>query len=203
MVQLIQRALRVFLLDSQVFEAVGADEDATSDAAIIVTVVAIVGAIAAAISAALFSVGFGLVNTGLGIGENILGDIGFRLPIFNPVGAFFKNFVGVYVAWFLWALTTYVVGSLLFKGDAGFGEMLRILGFAQVPRILSGLGFIPGIGWLPGLVGWIWSLVASFVGIRQGLKFTTGRTILTVALSVIVVLLANLFIVNPILDRIF
>ena len=203
MLQFIQRALRVFLLDKRVFEAVGTDEGATVGAFIIVTFVALISAVSAAISAALFTAGFGLLNVGLGASEMLLGDIGFRLPIFNPVGAFASTFFGTYIAWILWAVTTYLLGVYLFKGDTSFGEMLRILGFAQVPLALRGLAFFPGIGWFVSLIAWFWAMAAAFVGIRQGLELSTGKTILTIVLSIVVIFLANRYLLDPIIAAIF
>jgi hypothetical protein len=203
MLQFFQRALRVFLLDKRVFEAVGTDESATTDAVIIVTLVAFISAVSAAISAALFTAGFGLLNVGLGASEMLLGDIGFRLPIFNPVGAFFSTFLSTYVSWILWALMTYLVGVYLFKGDTNFGEMLRILGFAQAPLALRGLAFFPGIGWFVSLIAWIWAIAAAFVGIRQGLELSRGKTILTIIVSMIVIFLANRWVIDPLIEAIF
>jgi hypothetical protein len=203
MVQFFQRTLRVFLLDKRVFEAVGADKNATLDAVIIVTIVAIVSAIAAAISTLLFAAGFGLVNMGLGASEFLLGEVGFRLPTLNPVGAFVSTFFGAYVSWILWSLTTYVVGVFLFNGDTTFGEMLRILGFAQAPLALRGLAFFPGISWVVSLIAWVWAMAAAFVGIRQGLELSTGKTILTIVLSMIVIILTNRFLLGPLTSAIF
>jgi hypothetical protein len=69
--------------------------------------------------------------------------------------------------------------------------------------VLSGLGFIPGVNWIPGLIGWIWALAAGFVGIRQGLELSTGKAILVIVLSVVIILLTNRFVIDPVFDSIF
>ena len=65
------------------------------------------------------------------------------------------------------------------------GEMLRVIGFAQAPRLLSGLSFIPCLGAILSLVGLVWALAASFVGIREGLDLDTGKTLITIIIAFI------------------
>lgn len=201
---MLRRILRVFLLDKDVFEEVGQDSSANWQALIIVTIVAFFGAISSAIRAFILSIGFGAGNALIGAAEGLAGDIiPFDLPDFSPISAFFSSFAGVYVAWLLWALVTWLIGEFLLKGDAGWGEMARIIGFSMSPRIIGALGFIPGIGWIAALIGWIWAIVAGYVGIRQGLQLSMGKTILTIILSLIVVFLVNHFVVNAIFTTIF
>lgn len=76
------------------------------------------------------------------------------------------------VGWVVWAATTGLIGSRAFGGTTDFGEMLRVLGFAQAPRVIA---VVP----LLGPVAAVWTLVASVVAIRQGLDFDTGRAIAT------------------------
>jgi hypothetical protein len=63
------------------------------------------------------------------------------------------------------------------------GELLRTLGYASGPRVLSILTFIPCLGPLAGLVGAIWALVAGVVAVRQALDFDTTKAILTVVIG--------------------
>jgi hypothetical protein len=49
------------------------------------------------------------------------------------------------------------------------------------------LGFIPCLGALFTLVGWIWSLVAMVIAIRQGLDVDTTSAIVTTVIGWIVV----------------
>lgn len=201
---MIKRLIGVFLLRPKVFEDIGTDPGATWQATIVVTIVAFLSAISAAISAAIWGVGFSAANFGLGAIDGLITDIGFRLPALNgPVPAFLSTFVGVYVSWLVWAFVTWLIGEYLFKGDTGFAEMARITGYAKAPQVLSALGFIPGIGWLTRLVGWIWMLLATFVGVKQGLELSTGRTLLTILLSSAATFLINWYVVNPIFSRLF
>jgi hypothetical protein len=52
--------------------------------------------------------------------------------------------------------------------------MLRVIGFASAPRMLS---IIPCIG---SLVGAIWSLIASYFAIKEGLDLDDTGTIVTI-----------------------
>lgn len=86
--------------------------------------------------------------------------------------------LGALLGWLLWAGITYLVGTMLFNGTATWGELLRTLGFAQAPKVLLALAFLPMGRLLEAAVG-IWVLVAGVIAIRQALDFDTGKAILT------------------------
>lgn len=92
------------------------------------------------------------------------------------------------LGWGISAALAYFVGTRLFHGTADWGELLRTLGFAQAPRVLSVLAFIPGLGWLVTAVVSIWVLVAEVIAIRQALDVTTGQAIVTALVSLLIVL---------------
>lgn len=103
------------------------------------------------------------------------------------VGGIISGVIGALVGWLLWSGVTMLVGTKLFGGTADWGELLRTLGFAQAPGVLTILGVV-GILRIPiaFLVG-IWQLVAGIVAIRQALDFGTGKAVLTAIASFIVV----------------
>jgi hypothetical protein len=88
--------------------------------------------------------------------------------------------------WFLWSASAAFIGRRFFAGTTDLGEMLRVLGYAQAPRII---GIIP----LLGPVGWAWALVAGVVAVREGQELTTGRAALVVVTGGAVVVLLNWF----------
>ena len=94
---------------------------------------------------------------------------------------FFTSFIGAlgwtFIGWFLWAIVSLFVGTALFGGKADLNEMLRVIGFAYAPQMLA---IIPCIG---GLIGAIWSLIAGFIAIRQGLDLDNVRALLTVVVG--------------------
>ena len=183
---MLERIIGVFKLDVATFEAVEADESATVQAAIIVAIVglfAAIGAFVAAQSANAFMDAFA------GLSEV---EIPFdTLPQISPIGAALQALVVAFVAWLVWSALTFFIGKTLFQADTNMGEMLRVIGFAQAPRLLAILNFIPCLGPVIGLVSWVWAVVASFIGIRQGLDLDNGKTLVVVILSFIGVLIVN------------
>lgn len=117
------RILGVLKLDSNTFEEIEHDPNATSQAVIIVAIIAVISAL------------------GSGFGASIGG------------GSFFGNFLSsliwVFIGWLLWSVVTYFVGTTFFQGQATVGEMLRVIGFAYAPQFLS---IIPCVGWIIGLI---------------------------------------------------
>lgn len=109
------------------------------------------------------------------------------LSIFGDTGAFFTTFITgliwAFVGWLLWAVVSWFVGTRLFGGNATIEEMLRVLGFAVAPQML---GIIPCVG---QFIGWIWSLAAGFIAIRQGLDLDNTKALLTAVIGFIIVLI--------------
>ena len=58
--------------------------------------------------------------------------------------------------------------------------MLRVIGFAYSPQILN---IIPCVGWI---IGGIWSLIAGFIAVRQGLDLDNTKAFLTIAVGFVV-----------------
>jgi hypothetical protein len=154
---MLQRIMGVFMLNANIFEEIEHDTSATGQAAIVVTIVALLSAIGSGISTTL--------NPEAGGGF---------------IGSFIVAVVATYIGWVLWSGVTYLVGTMLFEGRADMGEMLRVIGFAFAPQVL---GIIPCIG---PIIGLIWSLLAGFVAVRQGLDLTTGKAIATILIGFII-----------------
>ncbi len=155
-------------LDTATYEAVEHDEGATSAALLVV----VLGAIAA---------GIGALGTG-------------------RIGAFIGGIVAAIISWVAYAGVAYLVGSRLLatpQTQATWGQLLRTLGFAQSPRLLLVLGWIPLLGGLISLVVAIWTLVTTVVAIRQALDFTTGRAIATAVLSWLALVVVYAIILIP------
>lgn len=158
---MVDRILGVFRLNSATFEEIEHDPSATSQAAIVVAIVAVLAAIGSGIFA--------------GIGS----------------GSFLTSFLGTliwtFVAWIIWSVVSWFVGTSLFGGKATVDEMLRVIGFAYAPQMLS---IIPCIG---GLIGAIWSLIAGFIAIRQGLDLDNMKALLTAIVGFIVIIIGQIF----------
>lgn len=200
---MLNRILGVLRLDVNTFEEVEADEGATGQAAIIVALAAIFNAIAGYVSAV------NMQASAQQFGQEFSGDLGefgaladaFSSGL-NPTASAISGFITVFITWGLWSVLTYFIGTKLFGGKSTIGQMLRVIGFAQAPYLFLILGAVPCLGGIVACVVWIWGLVTSFVGVRQGLDLDNGKTAVTVVLSFIVVLIVNIFLVLPVLGMI-
>lgn len=161
---MLDRIMGVLRLNVATFEEIEHDQSAISEAAIIVAVVALLSGIGQALAADTF------------------------------ITSFLATLVWAFVGWFLWAAVTYFVGTSLFGGQADMGEMLRVLGYAQAPQILRVLTFIPCIGFIIGIIVWLWSLAAAFIAVRQGLDVDNVKALLTVLIGWIVVVAGSILI---------
>ncbi len=103
-------------------------------------------------------------------------------------GLVFGAIMGV-AGWALWALATWIIGSTLLKTEdteADWGELARCTGFAQTPGLLRVFMFIPNVGWVIGLLVFIWQFAAMMVGVRQALDYTSlWRAFFVILLSFI------------------
>ena len=161
---MLDRIMGVLRLDVNTYEEIEHDPDALTEAAIVVAVVALLSGLGLAFAADNFIVGF------------------------------LTTVLWAFIGWFIWAAVTYWVGTSLFEGQADLGEMLRVIGYAQAPGILRVLTFIPCLGWIIGIVAWIWSLATAFIAIRQGLDVDNTKALLTVLIGWFVVFLGSLII---------
>ena len=162
---MIKRIMRAIMLDREFYKEAEADTSLNQEALTIVIIVSVIGGIGAFISS-IMAQSFGqaiialLVTSGLGVAN-----------------------------YYIWAYVTHFIGTNMFKGDADPGELLRVLGYASAPRLLTLLGFIPCIGWLISLAGGIWALVAGFFGVQEALDLDTTETLVTVVLGWLAILI--------------
>ncbi len=150
---IIDRMIRASRLDADLYEEVEHDPDATGQAAIVV-----VGTSIAA--------GIGGISAGI---------------VWIPVVAVLSL-----IAWAVYAWLTYFIGTRLLAGpetSASWSELARTLGYANAPRALLIVSFVPLLGWIVGIVVSIWVLFTTVVAIRAALDFSTGRAIGTAVLG--------------------
>src|SRR5207302_1701271 len=148
------RMIRAAKLEVPLYEEVEADITATNQALLVVVLAAVASGIGAALG--------GVVG-----GTNAGGLVG--LLVFGILRAL--------IGWAVWSYVVYFVGTRFFGGTATYGELLRTLGFAQAPRALAILSFIPVLGGIIALVVAIWSLIASFIATRQALDIDNTKTV--------------------------
>ena len=110
--------------------------------------------------------------------------------VFSAVVGFVGYTILAIVGWFMWVLITLIVGTKILpepETKSDMGELMRTVGFAQAPGILRVVTIIPILGWLIGLVVWVWMLVAFVIAARQALDYkSTGRAVAVCAIGWIV-----------------
>lgn len=162
---MINRIIRAAMLDGEFFKKAETDTTLTQEALMVVILVSLIGSI------------------GTFIGGAISGDFGAAL-----LGLIAALVAGV-VSYYIWAYVTYFVGTKLFNAEVDAGEMLRVLGYASGPRALSILTFIPCVGPLVAFAGGVWSLIAAFIGAREALDLDTTKTIITIVIGWIIIMI--------------
>ena len=165
---MIGRMLGAARLSVDTYEEVEKDRGATIQALLVVVVVTIAS----------------VVGELLGNGEDV-----------EVVRALGVGIVRGVVSWAVWALVIWIIGATILrteKTDADWGQLARGTGFAQTPRILNVLIFIPGVGGLIALAAFIWTFVAMMVAVRQSLDYTsTWRAFFVILIAFIPVLVIN------------
>ena len=144
---MIDKMIRAARLDVRVYEEVEHDQGATGQALLIIVLAAVAG-------------GIGGLSEGL--------------------GGLLVRVIGAVLYWALLSGAAYLVGSTLLRTQATqatWGQVLRTVGFAYSPGILSILGFIPFLGPILLVIISLWILVAAIVAIRQALDFSTLRAV--------------------------
>jgi hypothetical protein len=148
---MLTRIIGVFKLNAATFEEIEHNTSLTFPAAVIVVLVSLIS-----------GVGNGLFNSFI------------HKSFFS---GFLGALIGVLLGWFLWSAVTWFVGTRFFNGEADLGQMLRVIGFAYIPLVLS---IIPCVG---GVIGIIWAIAAGFIAIRQGLDLDDLKSFFTVAVG--------------------
>jgi hypothetical protein len=152
---LVDRMMGAARLDQGTYEEVERDTNATSQAAIVVVLAAIAS-------------GIGALGDG---GSGLIGGI-----------------IGGIIGWVAFAAAAYFVGTKILAAastEADLGQLLRVLGFAQVPQLLLVVGFIPVLGWIVGLVALVWGILTTITALRAALEMSTGRAIATAIVAIL------------------
>ncbi len=152
---LIDRMIGVVRLDPQTYRDIEHDTNATPQALIVVVL--------ATVAAAIGAIG----------GEGGQGGI-------------VAQALMAVVNWIVFSVVAFYVGSTLFataQTEVSLGQVLRLVGFAQAPKLLGALAFIPLLGWIAGLVAAIWFIVAAVFALREAFEFPTERAIGTAVVS--------------------
>jgi hypothetical protein len=167
---IVNRMIRAARLEVPLYEEVEADLTATNQALLVVVLVALAAGIGQAIGATLSGNSRALL------------------------GLLVSGVLSALISWAVWSYVVYFVGTRFFGGTATYGELLRTLGFAQAPRVLAILSFIPVLGGIIALVAAIWTLVASFIATRQALDIDNTKTFFTILIGLVVLIVVSLIV---------
>ena len=169
---LINRIIGAFTFRKGVYAEVERDTSFTQTAWVLVAVVALLNAMGSA------------TGTADGFGNWLIATI---------VGAIFAV-----IGFALGALVISFVGKALFNADVDFGEVVRVVGLAYVWNIIGFLGILGIIPFLAcivapiAIVAAIAGIIAWFIAVKEALDLDWGKTIITVVLAWIVIVVVNL-----------
>jgi hypothetical protein len=143
--------VRAARLDSALYPELRTDDAANREA---------IAALAIASVASAFGVGLAAeINDG---------GVGF-------FGGLLVGLLGSVGGWLVWVSWSYWFGTAVFWGPIGqdtyrelwHKEFMRSLAFANSPRVLSFLLFIPYVGWIIAVLASVWALAAAVVAARS------------------------------------
>jgi hypothetical protein len=163
---MIDRIVRAIRLDPTLYREVADGEQYTDEAVVVVIGVTLLSAIGTLIGAAMND-GRPLLNFIVQVGNMLI------------------------FGWLLWAVVAYFVGTAL-GGKSSITEMARTLAYANAPRLLGLLGFIPCAGALISLAGLVLTIAAGVVAIRESMEFDTTNAVVTAVLGFGVYIVASL-----------
>jgi hypothetical protein len=155
------RMMRAFRGEAALFEEVEHDENATTEALLIVAISAL-------------SLGVGSALGAAAMGRPSAGLVGLVVGVISSL-----------VGWAVFSGVTYFIGTRLFSADATWNEVLRTLGYAYTPMVVGIVALVPIIGGLVVLIAALWTLYLAFIAIRSALDLDTGKTIATILLAII------------------
>lgn len=95
-------------------------------------------------------------------------------------GIFFVALIGL-IAWYVWAMLTYLIGTKLLpepQTKANLGELLRTIGFSSSPGLIRILGVIAGLQRVIFPLAAAWMLVAMVIAVKCALDYkSTWRAV--------------------------
>lgn len=106
------------------------------------------------------------------------------IPITTSIGFF---------SWILWAALSYLIGRFILRGTASFGDLLRNLGFAYIPSLLSFL-LVFKFGIVIMMIILVWMAGIGVISTLSAQKFGVIKALITTVMvwSFFFVALANI-----------
>jgi hypothetical protein len=124
------------------------------------------------------------------VGVVVISSLAFGIGTGAGIGGLVSGTIAAVIGWYIWAFLTYIIGTRFLPEkttQADHGELLRTMGFANAPGVVSILGVIPGLRGIAITVAQVWMLVAGIVAIRSALDYqSTIRAIVVVVIGWII-----------------
>ena len=159
--QVVQRLTRMVKFDNTVYREIADDENATTEAAVIVVV------------------------------ASLLSAVGMAIRLRRVDTFFIQFIIGIAVGWLLWSYLTMLIGTRLFGGKADFWQMARTLGYAYAPTAVGILGLFSCLGALVSLFASLLALALGFLAVRETLELSTEKAIITVLIGWVVMAIVS------------
>lgn len=134
----------------------------------------------AVVIVAIFAAIWGLLEAFISAGVPGLGGfLGLAteiIAVFALISVIIGGIIGILVGSLWMHIWVYAVG-----GRKGVGQTIKSMAYGSTPALL--------LGWIPflGIIGGIWSLVVSIIGIRQLHEISTGRAVLAYLLGALII----------------
>ena len=171
---MLSRVLKVARFDGETFRELKEDQKATGQAVAIVA--------------------FGGISYGLGLA---LIDVA-GTSTFSATGLLIGTLVGLILALFaaiVWSMATFVIGTRLFKGTTTFFGLVRPLFYSTCPAVLFVLIGVPifPVRQAVGAIVAGWTVVGGVFAIKNAMGFSKERSMLTVVVAVLILVLVASF----------
>lgn len=174
---MLSRMLKVARFDATTLRDLKQDEKATGQS---VAVVALAG-----------------TSYGLGIGLIDAAEQG----VFSATALLLGTLLGVITSLFaslVWSITTFLIGTKLFKGSTGYWGLVRPLFYSTSPALLFVFIAIPvlPVRQAIGAIVWGWTLLAGVFALKYSMGFSSERSMLTFIVAVGILILAGGFLLS-------
>lgn len=139
-----------------------------------------------------------LVGLSEALGESVVLFVNRVKPKHFLRSLFISAFIFAFTYMFL-AASILVVARLFFTPSAQFAPILAVVALAQAPRLFGFLVFLPYFGLPISVLLWIWSLLATTVGVAELLDLGAWQAAAVVALGSVLLLTLQRTIGRPLL----
>jgi hypothetical protein len=126
----------------------------------------------------------------VGVAAVVSGLISAGLHTDNFITSLLGQLVSTFVGWLVWAFVMWLIGTKLFGAQADVPEMLRVTGFAYAPAIFSAIPCV-------NILVLFWMLATGFVAVRAGLDLDNTKTLVTIVLGMVVMVVVMMAILIP------